>query len=89
MKGDEVFTGLEHERLDKNLCLKCGNPIREQTYYGSLCRACNVLYFPIDAKHKEGTNTDAIFLAFIRDNKEKVEFTWKNLESAPIAENRP
>jgi uncharacterized OB-fold protein len=75
MNGDEVFTGLEHERLDKNLCLKCGKHITTQEYYGSLCHDCNVLYFPIDAKHKEGTNTDAIFLAFIRDNKEKVVFT--------------
>lgn len=67
---------LEEQRRFKNdHCLKCGDLITEQNYYGSLCAACNEDYFPIDAQNKHNLNSDARFLEFIRDNKERVVFT--------------
>ena len=69
------LTTQEQERLTKDLCLKCGNEIRGQPFYGSLCTECNEAYLKI-ADQDRGESDDAThFLTFIRNRKEKVQFT--------------
>jgi Zn finger protein HypA/HybF involved in hydrogenase expression len=71
----KLLTTEEKRRLEKHLCLKCGNPINGQHYYGSLCEECSQDYFQIDIKNEHNIDTDECFLTFVRDRKVKVEFT--------------
>jgi hypothetical protein len=68
------FTALEQERLEKDLCLKCGKRITTQNYYGSLCAEHSQEYLTKDPCDKDHLDAED-FLAFCRDNKERVEFT--------------
>jgi hypothetical protein len=69
------MTAEEKRRWHNHLCMKCGKPITKQNFYGSLCEQCNVLYFLFDAKDADNSDSESTFLAFIRDNKERVQFT--------------
>lgn len=71
------LTAEEKRRLEKDLCLRCGNPKREHTYFDTLCVECSDSYWDFKAK-KEITisdNDSDCFLEYIRNNKEKVQFT--------------
>lgn len=69
------LTTLEQERLTKDLCLRCGERIRGQPYYGSLCGEHSEAYMSIADQDKGEGDDSTHFLTFIRDRKEKVVFT--------------